>query len=255
MLARVPLVSVITITRDNRDGLSRSLLSTRSQTFPDYEQIVIDGASTDGTAELLASPAASHARVVSEPDNGIADAFNKGVANARGTWLCFLNAGDTWSDPTAIERAARHFGEAAIVTGHSITQGHISPPFPITSREPFPRRAWLSHQASFFHRGVFETCGPFDTRFRICMDYEMWLRVLPRFEHTFIPEVFVDFEGGGVSSQQPERWRAELFEANRMHLRHAALHNLRIAVRMRLHDLLRRRGWLASYTKLRHAML
>lgn len=239
-----PLVSIVTITRNHRDGLARTLASVAEQTFRDFEHVVVDGASTDGSRELL--EAAEAVRFVSEPDDGIAHAFNKGIAMSRGRWLNFLNAGDTWVDATAMARVAPHLAVprapspshpagAAIVTGHSVTHGVVSPPYAIPTDAPFPRRAWLSHQASFFRRDVFTVCGDYDTRFRVCMDYEFWLRALPRFPHRFISEVLVDFEAGGVSSTRKDIWRKELRLANRMHLPNASLVNLRIAARHHLH--------------------
>jgi len=246
-----PLISIITVTRNNRQGLARTLASVRGQTFRDFEHVVIDGASSDGTLALLEDHAAELGRFVSEPDGGIADAFNKGLAMARGQWLNFLNAGDTWVDDSALARAVPHFWKASIISGHSITDGVISPPYPVSNTEPFPRRAWLSHQASFFHRRVFETCGGFDTRFRVRMDYELWLRALPRFPHAFIEEELVDFEAGGVSSTQPTRFWGEELAANRMHLRHAALVNARAVTRLLLHRALHRLGWFDAYRRWR----
>jgi glycosyltransferase involved in cell wall biosynthesis len=248
---RSPLVTIITITRNHREGLARTLASAAEQTFGDFEHVVVDGASTDGSRELLA--ASPSVRFVSEPDEGIAHAFNKGIAMSRGRWLNFLNAGDTWVDRTALARAAPYLSQGAIVTAHSVTHGVVNPPCVIPADAPMPRRAWLSHQASFFRRDVFAVCGDYDTRFRICMDYEFWLRALPRFPHRFLPEVLVDFEAGGVSSTRPDLWRRKLAQANRMHLPHAGLVNLRIALRHRLHRALRSLGLFDRYRALRLA--
>jgi hypothetical protein len=173
---------------------------------------------------------------------------------ARAPFINFLNGGDTWSDATALERVVPHLDGALIVTGHSITGGVVSPPFAVRSDQPLPRRAWLSHQASFVHRSVFDACGGFDTRFRLCMDYEFWLRALQRFDHVFIDELLVDFEAGGVSSSDPALLARELAVANRMHLRNAGLINVRTAARQRLHRALGRLGCFDAYRRwrLRH---
>ncbi len=85
------LFSVITVTRNNLVGLRRTHESLRIQSCGDYEWIVVDGASDDGTADYLKKTGANW---VSEPDRGIYDAMNKGIARAQGRWLIFMNAGD-----------------------------------------------------------------------------------------------------------------------------------------------------------------
>lgn len=251
MNSATPLVSVVTITRDNLEGLRRTAASVVAQTCGDYEHVVIDGASTDGTAAWLAAQAHPRLRWVSEPDGGIASAFNKGLRLSRGAYLNFLNAGDSFVDAAVLERVAPRLDGAAILTGHTVSEGIVSPPYPVGPEEPLPRRAWLSHQASFVHRRVFDACGGFDERLRICMDYDFWLRALQRFAHVPVPEVWVDFEPGGVSARNRRLWLAELRAVNRAHLRGATLINFRLMARVHLHDVLERLALLDRYRALR----
>ena len=239
----MPLVSVVTIVKNDRAGLLSTLDSVRAQVgFDDFEHIVVDGASTDGTTDVIEARAAELTRWVSEPDAGISDAFNKAIGLSRGRWLNFLNAGDAYADANVLARVDSHLreGARAIVTGYSVTAGVRSPPYPIGDRARLARRAWISHQGSFIHRRVFERCGDFDRRFHVRMDYEFWLRALPLFPFVFVDgPPLVTFAPGGVSTRQRRGFFAEEFAANRLHLRFPALANLRVVARERLHAGLR----------------
>jgi glycosyltransferase involved in cell wall biosynthesis len=93
-----PKLSIITVNLNNRDGLQRTIDSVVSQTFSDYEWIVIDGGSTDGSRELIEQYQDHFSYWCSEPDKGIYNAMNKGIAHAKGEWLQFLNSGDWLAD-------------------------------------------------------------------------------------------------------------------------------------------------------------
>jgi glycosyltransferase involved in cell wall biosynthesis len=248
-----PLISVVTIVKNDRPGLIATVDSVRAQRFTDFEHVIVDGASTDGSADLVRARAAAGelACFVSEPDAGISDAFNKGLSLARGQWLNFLNAGDALLDPGVLERVAARMPGADIVTGYSVTAGVRSPPYPVGNQERLPRRAWISHQASFIHRRVFDACGGFDPRFRVRMDYEFWLRALPRFSYVFMDEPLVDFAPGGASTRLRREFFDEEFAANRMHLPFAFIANLRVRARERLHEALRSTGLFDRYRALR----
>ena len=97
--------SVITVTRNSEAVLARAMASLQEQTFADFEWIVVDGASQDGTVAVARRFAAAPLQLVSESDSGIYDAMNKGVRLARGEYLYFLNSDDTLADPAVLERA------------------------------------------------------------------------------------------------------------------------------------------------------
>ena len=96
-------VSVITVNYNNADGLKRTLESLFAQTFTDYESIVIDGGSTDGSREIIENFADRITYWVSEPDGGIYHAMNKGIRQATGLYYNFMNSGDLFEDPTVLE--------------------------------------------------------------------------------------------------------------------------------------------------------
>src|SRR5690606_41497725 len=108
-----PVLSIITVTFNCRDLLPRTLESVQEQSFPGIEHVVVDGASTDGTLDLIRAHADRLGSWVSEPDKGIYDAMNKGLHMARGEYVLFLNAGDTFfSKDTVGEVCAPSAGPA-----------------------------------------------------------------------------------------------------------------------------------------------
>ena len=103
-LRPAPKVSLVTVTLNARATLARTIESVQRQTFPDLEHVVVDGASSDGTRDLLAEALRPQDFWISEPDRGISDALNKGVALARGAYVQFIHA-DDWLSPDQVERA------------------------------------------------------------------------------------------------------------------------------------------------------
>ena len=100
-----PWLSIITVNRNNVQGLQRTLKSTTEQTFANFEQIVVDGGSSDGSRELLSDPAYRVSRWVSEPDRGIYHAMNKGIEMSRGRFVLFPNSGDHFIDTNSLQLA------------------------------------------------------------------------------------------------------------------------------------------------------
>ena len=99
-MEKSPLISIITITYNAAEVLNPTMDSVNSQTFDDYEHIIIDGASKDDT--LLIARRFASARILSEPDRGLYDAMNKGLKMARGQYVIFLNAGDTFHSASTV---------------------------------------------------------------------------------------------------------------------------------------------------------
>lgn len=246
-----PLVSVITINLNNAGGLQKTIDSVGAQSFPGFEYIVIDGGSTDGSLDVIRSNESLITRWVSEKDSGIADAFNKGLRLARGKWINFLNSGDYFLASTILASIAPLLVGTGIVSGQSSTNGSVSPMYPARNEHGLPRRAWLSHQASFVHRRVFEECGEFDTGFRICMDYEFWLRALPKADLRFVERPLVEFAPNGISSRERDNCFKEACRANRLRLPRAGLINLRMRLRGYLHAFLCFTGTFETYRRLR----
>lgn len=180
-LASRPVFSVITASLNAAEKLEGCLASVATQRFQSFEHIVIDGGSTDGTLALLEELAHSRLIWMSEPDQGIAEAMNKGVKKAWGEWLLFLQSDD------------RLFGPDTL---HELSM--LLPPEPDSSIWLFPVQAsglevsrlvkvqpgriWRKmpgcHQGMVFPRLLFEQLGGYDPSFHICMDYEWLLRAV-----------------------------------------------------------------------------
>lgn len=191
--------------------MQRSLDSILAQRDADAEIWVIDGASTDGTRELLESYG-DRVRWISESDGGVYDAMNKGIARATGDWLYFLGAGDTLRPdvlrelaPRARELSEESGGVAALIYGdvwlcdEQRRFGGIFPPARLRSWNP-------SHQAIFYGRAVFEKLGGYDLRYPTAADYAFNLACWGDNEivKNYVPLVIADYEGGGISVARPD---------------------------------------------------
>lgn len=198
-----PTVSIVTICRNDAAGLAATLGSVAEQDYPKLEQVVVDGGSTDDTLAVLQRQGKRVARFVSEPDRGIADAFNKGIRLSSGRWILMLNAGDRFRDAGALGRLAAHAGGAAsIVSARARCAGRLLPRYRVREGLGLMLRAHLAHQATLVERGVYERHGGYDEAFRIRMDFDFFLRVLPRERLVFIDDCVVEFEPGGVSGRE-----------------------------------------------------
>jgi glycosyltransferase involved in cell wall biosynthesis len=228
-----PTISVITIVLNDRSGLSKTIQSVRSQTYRHLEHIVIDGNSQDGTKDVIHQFEGHLARWVSEPDRGISDAFNKGLRLATGSWISFLNAGDTYERADSLETLASYFPDQQIVTGFARRGESTFPNRALKNIEPLARRALIAHQASFVHRRVFDKIGHYNLDFKVRMDYEFWLRALSKYEFLFVNQIISDFPSGGISGRAPDLFYEEEVKANRMHLTSPLTSNLVAFIRHR----------------------
>lgn len=198
-----PRIGVITICKNAAAGLERTLRSVAQQTYPSIELIVVDGASTDGSLSVIERHRRHIDRFASEPDRGIAHAFNKGIAASTAPWILMLNAGDVFSAPGALsELASGTTRGARIVSARSRCGRKAIPRYRVHDGLGLLLRAHLSHQATLVHREVYAEYGGYDEAFRIRMDFDFFLRVLPRERIVFLDRFLVDFEPGGVSGAQ-----------------------------------------------------
>lgn len=209
-------VTLITVCRNVAPVIAESLDSVLAQTHADIELIVIDGASTDGTVEILreyTSPERSRrvTTLVSEPDKGIYDAMNKGLALTSGEIIGFVNAGDLLMTPTVIAEVVNAFershadavyGDIIMVDEHDIYKVHRTWLSGTYHRENF-RRGWMPpHVGTFIRKSVYDRFGHFNTELRIGADYEILLRFL--YKHkvptVHLREILVRFRLGGMSN-------------------------------------------------------
>lgn len=205
----MPLISVVTVCLNAAAGLPGALNSVLAQEFDEYDYVVIDGASTDGSVELLRDFAprfGARLRWMSEPDRGIYEAMNKGLAAARGEYVAFLGADDRLAPGAlaAVARALAREPRPEIVCGATRVSGQMGEwdePARAVGPAGRPRRAPARHQSVFVAREAALAAGGFDTRYRIAADYDLYLRLLERgARQVFIKETLSRFALGGISS-------------------------------------------------------
>lgn len=196
-------LSIITVNLNNRDGLKRTIDSVVAQTFTDFEWIVIDGGSTDGSKELIEQYANYFVYWVSEPDKGIYNAMNKGIAHAKGEWLLFLNSGDCLYENSTLEKVFSSNHICDIIYGNAIVQidgKDIFRKYPEQLSLSYLIKHPINHQASFYKRSLYKN-HLFDERYVIISDYIYLLELAlrdKRFE--YIDLIIAYSEGGGISS-------------------------------------------------------
>jgi glycosyltransferase involved in cell wall biosynthesis len=199
-------VSIVTVVFNARDALAKTMASVAQQKRLGVEYIVVDGSSSDGTAELARSKPSIVDILISDPDRGIYDAMNKGVAVARGDALLFLNAGDTLA-PGAMEHLLAAAKAGADIVCHSVTlhRGGVmvgiyrpeSPP-----KRPDPQHMYWPHPGILAKRSVFDLIGCFDCSLRFAADLDWANRVMasPAITIAYSEVAVVEFALGGVSA-------------------------------------------------------
>lgn len=209
-------LSIVTINRNNAAGLVRTIDSVRSQDFRDFEHIVIDGASTDGSVEAIRARAGALQYWVSEPDAGIYAAMNKGLRKAQGEYVQFLNSGDWLSDGQVLDRVFGEgmacedllYGDHVRVEKHGRTKRFEVPDALALSQ--FRGQSIICHQAAFYRRNLFAELGPYNEANRLVSDWEFNLRILLADKSTRrLPFVVACCSAEGLSVTQAEVSLAE----------------------------------------------
>ncbi len=211
-------ISIITVTRNNVETIQATLDSVAAQDHADVEHIVIDGASTDGTTELVRRHGTRVGRLVSEPDRGIYDAMNKGVLHATGDVIAFLNGDDVYAHTGVLSHVAGIFqgSQWGMVCGdvEFFRPGHPARPVRRYRSDRFsPRQlpwGWMpAHPAMFVRAALFRSAGMFRTDFRIAGDYEWIVRVFRTCapSYTYTPQVLAHMLTGGASTAG---WKSKL---------------------------------------------
>ncbi|MCT8340045.1 glycosyltransferase [Flavobacteriaceae bacterium TK19130] len=199
-----PLISIITINFNNLEGLKKTMQSVAEQTYPEIEYIVIDGNSTDGSAEYLKTYSGTLHHRVSEPDTGIFNAMNKGINKASGEYLLFLNSGDVLTSTKALSSFVGHqkfegdivYGDYKFEDGEKVYPDKLTPYFFVKSSLP--------HQSTLFHKSVFEIMGNYREDYRIAADRHFYLSCLvsDQFQFSHVPIALTEFDLNGVSNDK-----------------------------------------------------
>ena len=210
-----PLISVITVVR-NAAGTVRRAIESVTAAGCAVEYIVVDGGSTDGTLDILREHDAEIDVWFSEPDSGIYDAMNKGIALARGEWIALLNADDWYLDGAlaAVAAAASEQDGAGVLYGAIVHRqdgqrdAQYFPPgaLRISHFHTMP----LAHASSFVRRSVYARLGLYRADFRLAGDYEFMLRCFSAgVAFTYLARPLAGVQGGGLSDTQNERYWEE----------------------------------------------
>lgn len=218
-------ISLITVCRNAERTIAAALTSARLQTVPPFEHFIIDGNSGDRTLDVVGQFSDLPLRISSQPDQGIYDAMNRGITQARGDILFFLNADDRLYDAQALAHVAQAFDDDPTLdlvwgnVGYGIEHGractlrypHIDPDSLLS--------ATLCHQAVFAHRRLFERFGNFDLKYPLCADYDWQLRVLRGgARYRYLDVGVAHFSPGGASEQAMGQLYREKARIRRKHL-------------------------------------
>lgn len=196
-------LSIITVCLNNRDFLEKTIRSVSEQTWKDFEYLVVDGASTDGTLELLETWKKSIHRQISEKDKGIYNAQNKGIRMAAGEYLLFLNAGDVFVNRKSLENFFSSPFSDDLVYGDIILekQGEIvgSRTYPDQIPLSYWQTDFLCHQAVLHKKTIFDKHGLYNEQNRYASDHEIffkvWLDTSMRIRHINKPIVIYNLDG------------------------------------------------------------
>ena len=208
-------ISVITVCLNAAPVLERTLASVLDQSYPGLEYIVVDGGSTDGTQGIIDKYKMHVARVISEPDKGVYDAFNKGIALATGDVVGILNANDLYA-PWALVTVAEEVGirpECGVFYGRVAVIDSAHRKWTVYSpggHELLPNNMSIPHPATFVRRELYKRHGIFDESYAIAGDWDFMLRLYLAGERfCLIDKVLAAFDNAGISSIPSRRLAAE----------------------------------------------
>ncbi|MCC9137343.1 glycosyltransferase family 2 protein [Pontibacter silvestris] len=206
-------ISIITINYNNAVGLRQTIECVITQSFKDFEYIVIDGGSSDGSVELIKEFEENIDYWSSEKDNGVYHAMNKGILKATGAYLMFLNSGDKFSDEKSLEYCAKYIEkvpERDIYYGdmYAINHNHVNIPNNSYWKHPkeldliFLKKDTINHQSALISSKLFLEFGLYPESNKLASDYWLWIKSLINdkvFEHIEYPIIIYDFNGMSAS--------------------------------------------------------
>ncbi len=219
-----PLISVIIAVFNGAQTLQKCIDSFIQQTYSNKELIIIDGGSNDGTVKLLKANSQHINYWISEPDNGIYNAWNKALLQTKGEWICFLGADDFFWNNLVLDQVSKHliktpsnihvvYGKVMLLNKAGECIYSIGEPWEKVKKS-FMQIMAIPHQGVMHKQSLFERHGMFNESFRIAGDYEFLLRELKTRDAVFISEIIAAMQQGGISSN-PENMLETLREFRR----------------------------------------
>ncbi len=220
-------ISIITVSFNAVHSIADTFSSVAEQTYSNIEHIVVDGASTDGTLDIIERHRANIAKIISEPDCGIYDAMNKGLRLATGDIVGFINSDDFYASPEVLARVAEVFADEHVDACYGdlcyVEQENVAKIIRYWRSSAFKpglfSTGWVPpHPTLYVRRSVLERHGAFDLHYRIAADFELMARLieLHRIKTVYIPQVLVKMRLGGTTNhswsnilkQNREIWHA-----------------------------------------------
>lgn len=200
-----PIITVVTVCRNAAATIEQTILSVIAQKIEGLEYIIIDGASTDGTLDIVRKHAEHIDHIISEPDKSLYDAMNKGLRLARGRYLHFLNADDRYFAPDVLQKLLPELEENTVCFAQMVyvsedgSERRLGAPF---SWENELRVSHVPQPTLFVSKKLYEQVGEFELRYRIASDYDMVLRLAQRFPVKYIAQPTTIMNYGGLSDVQ-----------------------------------------------------
>lgn len=215
-----PLLSIITVNLNNLEGLKRTMNSVFNQTWQEYEYIIIDGGSTDGSKELIEQDKEKISYWVSESDKGIYNAMNKGILEANGDYLLFLNSGDHFYKPDSLENFCTIQNPDDVICFDCLNSKEnkdFVKTGPDEIRFSFFIKDSLNHQATFIKRDLFSKYGLYSEELEISSDWKFFLDVLCKFNCSYkkVPKTLSVHYHNGLS-HIPENWEKIISERKKV---------------------------------------
>ncbi|WP_293297022.1 glycosyltransferase family 2 protein [Pedobacter sp. UBA4863] len=215
----MPLLSIITINYNNAKGLQKTIESVVNQSFKDYEYIIIDGGSNDGSKDIIHTYNSYFHYATSEPDNGVYHAMNKGVKTANGTYLLFLNSGDVlYHNETLLELAQQvnekpnydiYYSNLLLSDPHTQTERLHRCPEKLTLS--FFLNSFIGHPAALIKRATFNNMGAYAEHYDIISDWLFFVKAfLKGYSFQYVNLTVATFFLDGISSEGNQKHSEEL---------------------------------------------
>ncbi|ADE35629.1 glycosyltransferase family 2 protein [Methanohalophilus mahii] len=212
---RLPLISIVTVCLNSETYLKRTIESILNQSYTNIEYIIIDGGSTDGTIATIKKYEDSITKWVSEPDDGIYDAMNKGIAMSKGEIIYFLNSGDYLYDKSVLYRVATHFLNPRVMgvygnveikddRGNKRIRGSE-----VNYNNLLYKR--ICHQALFVRKKLFNELGEFSTYLKLSSDHEFIVKCIKQYKENFVyfNETIAFYMSGGATHIEMKKAKIE----------------------------------------------
>jgi glycosyltransferase involved in cell wall biosynthesis len=206
-------ISIITVVYNGAATIEQTIQSVLSQNYRDIEYIIIDGASKDGTLQIVENYKHRLAKFVSEPDRGIYDAMNKGLKAATGDVIGFLNSDDIYADDTIIRQVADTFIQSDVDACYAdlvyVDKDNLNKIIRYWKsceyRDGLFEKGWMpAHPTFFVRKKVYDQYGGFDLDYRLQSDFDLTMRFLKihKIKSMYIPKIFVTMRIGGESNRK-----------------------------------------------------